>query len=103
MQSCLCTTQVRCEVISLGTVSTRYVLVKQKLVHASRAALSVVRYVYTFWDYLSEFPWQPGTPPSVVGTSTGLLGTFQASNIGERYTEILFGSSSIIPATLIFW
>ena len=36
------------------------------------------------------------------GTSTGLLGTFQASNIGEWYTKKLF-SSSIIFATHNFW
>ena len=36
-------------------------------------------------------------------TSTGLLGTFQASNIGEWYTKKLFRSSSIILATLNFW
>ena len=34
------------------------------------------------------------------GTSTGLLGTFQASNICEWYTKKLFRSSSIILATL---
>ena len=36
-------------------------------------------------------------------TSTCLLGTFQASNIGEWYTKKLFRSSSIILATLNFW
>ena len=36
-------------------------------------------------------------------TSTGLLGTFQASNIGEWYTKTLFTSRSIILATLNFW
>ena len=34
--------------------------------------------------------------------STGNLGIFQASNIGERYIKKLFRSSSIILATLIF-
>ena len=34
MQSCLCTAQVRCDVVSFGTISIRYVqVVKQKLVH----------------------------------------------------------------------
>ena len=38
-------------------------------------------------------------------TATGLLVTFQASNIGKRYTKKLFRStcSSIILATLILW
>ena len=36
-------------------------------------------------------------------TSPGLLGTFQASNIGEWYTKKLFRSSSIILPTLNFW
>ena len=35
-------------------------------------------------------------------TSTGLLGTFQASNIGERYTKKLFRSCSTILANLFF-
>ena len=42
----LCTTQVRCDVVCFGTISIRYVqLVKQKLVYACIAALSVVRHV----------------------------------------------------------
>ena len=63
--SCLCTAQVRCDVVSFGTISVRYVqLVKQKLVHACRLAMSVVRCVYAFRNYLSEFLRQFGTPPS---------------------------------------
>ena len=65
MQSCLCTAQVRCDVVSFGTISVRCVqLVKQKLVHACRPAMSVVRCVYAFRNYLSEFLQQLGTPPS---------------------------------------
>ena len=42
MRSCLCTAQVRCDV-SFDTISIRYVqLVKQKLVYACSAAVSVV-------------------------------------------------------------
>ena len=54
-QSCLCTAQVRCDVVSFSTISVRYVqLVKQKLAYACRLAVSVVRYVYAFRNYLSE-------------------------------------------------
>ena len=99
MQSCLCTAHVRCDVISFGTISVRYIqLVKQKLVYAYWAAVIVVRYVYAFRNYLYAFLWQSGTPPSAVWrhTPTSLLRTFQASNIGEWYTEKNFWSSSII-------
>ena len=62
-----CTAQVRCDVVSFGTISVRYVqLVKQKLVYACRAAVSVVRCVYAFRNYLSKFLWQSGTPLSAV-------------------------------------
>ena len=65
MQSCLCTAQVFCDVVSFGTISVRYVqLVKQKLVYACRAAVGVVRHVYAFRNYLSEFLRQSGMPPS---------------------------------------
>ena len=60
-----CTVQVRCDIISFGTISVRYIqLVKQKLMYAYRAAVSVVQYVYGFWNYLSEFLRQSGTLPS---------------------------------------
>ena len=36
-------------------------------------------------------------------TSTGLLGTFHASNIGEWYTRKLFRSSFVVLATFNFW
>ena len=39
-------------------------LVKQKLVHARRAAVSTVQYVYAFRNYLSEFLRQSGTATS---------------------------------------
>ena len=65
MQSCLCTAQVRCDVISFGTISVRYVqLVMKNLVHACRAAVSIVQYVYACRNYLSDFLRQSGTPTS---------------------------------------
>ena len=65
MQSCLCVAQVRCDIISFGTISVRYIqLVKQNVVHACRLAVSVVRYVYAFWNYVYECLRQSGTPPS---------------------------------------
>ena len=55
MQSYLCTVQVRCDVVSFGKISVHHVqLVKQKLVYACRLAVTVVWYVYTFRNYLSE-------------------------------------------------
>ena len=64
VQSRLCAAQVRCDVVNFGANFIRYIqLVKQNLVYACRAAVSVVRYVYTFWNHLSEFLRQPGTPP----------------------------------------
>ena len=45
MCSCLCSAQVRCDVVSFATISVRYVqlhVVEQKLVHACRLAMSVV-------------------------------------------------------------
>ena len=41
-----------------------YNVVMKNLVHACRAAVSVVRYVYTFRNYLSDFLRQSGTPTS---------------------------------------
>ena len=64
MQSCLCTAQVCCDV-NFGMISVHYIqVVQQKLVYACRAVVSVVRYVYTFRNYLSECLRQSGTPPS---------------------------------------
>ena len=50
MQSCLCTAQVRCDVVSFGTISVRYVqLVMKNLVHASRPF---------FFAILGHLTWQ---------------------------------------------
>ena len=63
MQSCL-VALVRC-VVNFGTISIRYVqLVKQKLLQACRLAVSDVRCVYEFRNYLFEFLQQSGTQPS---------------------------------------
>ena len=59
-QWCLCTVQVRCDIISFGTVlyaSTR-VKFTYKLVYSCRAAVSAVR------NYVSEFLRQSGVQPS---------------------------------------
>ena len=66
VQSCLCTAQVRCDVISFSAISVCCVrLIERKLVDACRAAVSVVLDVYAFRNYLSEFLGQSGTSPSV--------------------------------------
>ena len=79
----------------------------EKLVYACRAAVSVVRYVYAFRNYFcrvsTAVQYTAKCFVTSCNTSTGLLGTFQASNIGEWHTKKLFRSSSIILATLIFW
>ena len=62
MQSCLCTAQVRCDVVSFGTISVRYVqLVMNNLVHAYSASVSIIQYVYAFRSYFSDFLRQSGT------------------------------------------
>ena len=64
-QSCLCTAQVRCDVVSFGTISARYVqLVKRKSVYACRAAVIDVRYVFTSRNSLSECLQEVSTLPS---------------------------------------
>ena len=73
MQSCLCTAQVRCDVVSFGMIYVRYVqLVKQILVYAYRIAVSTVQYVYAFRNYLSEFLQHLSTPPSAAWRHTTL-------------------------------
>ena len=99
IQSCLCTAQVRCDVDTFRTISVRFVqLIKWKKVYACREYASVLQYVYAFRNYLSEFLRQSCTPCHQVlrdvtrhFNSTGLLGTFQASNIGEWYTKNFSG------------
>ena len=77
MQSCLCTAQVRCDIVSFGMISVHYVQQdKQKLVHACRLATSVVRCVYAFRNYLFEFLRQFSTPLSAVWRHTTLQPAF---------------------------
>ena len=78
---------VRPDVISFGTISLRYVqLVKQKLVYACRAAVSVVRYVYAYQLFVQvSTTVRYATKCGVKSHDTliGLLGTFQALNVDE--------------------
>ena len=88
MQSCHCTAQVCCDIVSFGKISVRYVqLVKQNLVHACRLAVSVVRYVYAFWNYLSKCLQQSGTPPSAAWRHTTLQPAFW-NLLGFKYRRV---------------
>ena len=107
MQSCLCTAQVRCDVVSFGTISVRYVqLVKNNLVHAYRASVSIIQYVYAFRSYFSDLPtavrYANKCCVTSHATSTSLLGTFQASYIGEWYTKNFSGVALSYQPHLIF-
>ena len=106
MQSCLCAMQVRCDVVNFGAISVRYVqLVMKNLVHECRAAVCpvCVRIPELFVRFPTAVLYANKFCVTSHDTSTGLLGTFQASNIGEWYTKKLFRKRSIILAIFHFW
>ena len=75
--------QMRCDVVSFGTISVRYgQQIKQKLVYVCRAAVSVV-IPELFVRHPTAVRYATKCCATSHDTSTGLLGTIQASNIGE--------------------
>ena len=70
--------QRKCAVMS--SVSVRFLYAsynfQAKIVYACRAAGSTVRYVYAFWNYLSDFLRQSCTPPSATWSHTTLQSAF---------------------------
>ena len=108
MQSCLCTAQVRCDVVSFYydscTLHTTSQVKISVCMQGSREYCPVcARAPELFVRVATAVQYSTKCCVMSRGTSTGLLGTFQASNIGEWYTKRLFRSISIILATLIIW
>ena len=84
MQSCLCTAQVRCDVVSFGTISVRYVqLVMKNLARACSSMQDSVRIPELFIRFPTAVRCANKCCVASYNTSTSLWGTFQASNIGE--------------------
>ena len=97
---------MRCDVVSFGTISVHYVQPVQQIsvcMQGSRECCPVCVHIPELF-IRGPTAARYATKCCVTSrdTSAGRLGTFQASNIGEWYTEKFLRSSSIILATLNF-
>ena len=104
-QWCSCTAQVRCDVVSFGTILyASYRSQAKRVMYACQAAVSVVRYVYTFRNFVSEFLQQSGTPPSPAWRHATLpLGNLPGFWYRRAIHQKNFSEVTTILATLIFW
>ena len=77
MENCLCTAQVRSDVVSFWyDFYTLHTASQADIDYACWAVGSVVREVYALQNYLSEFLRQSGTPLSVIRRHTTLEPAF---------------------------
>ena len=87
MQSFLCTAQVRCDVVGFGTISICYAQESSKLsvcMQGSRECCPICVSIPKLSVRVSTAVWYIAKcGVTSHDASTGLLGTFQALNIGE--------------------